>query len=155
MQHTIQLFNLSLVSIDSGDLEFMAKVARELNVTGINYEDLEKKESLEWKKIENMYRTMRMREAERHNEQAIIGQWAESVEGALAVVTSRVIEKLTKEGARVEKTLRGDIRKRINTRKKQLCGAISKDTEICKKHYQFLKNLEVELIEKGVPAWLQ
>jgi hypothetical protein len=57
--------------------------------------------------------------------------------------------------ARMDRSLIGDIRKRINTRKKRAIGAVDKDVQLLKTHYQFLKNLEAELIESGVPEWLQ
>ena len=58
------------------------------------------------------------------------------------------------ESGRFNKGLVGDIKKRINGRKKRDLGAITEDVEVCKRHYQWIKNLETQLINEGIPSWL-
>jgi hypothetical protein len=153
---TIQLWNVALESINSGDLEMMRDVAKATAINGIDYEALEKDSNHpEWAKIESMYRGMRSREAERHNEQATIAQWNSAVNSALSTVAQKVIRLYSSNGARIEKSLPGDIKRRINRMKKIRLGELTKNLEQCKKHYKFLKELEVEINTNGIPAWLQ
>jgi hypothetical protein len=153
---TIQLWNVALESINSGDLEMMRDVAKATAVNGIDYDALEKDSNHpEWAKIESMYRGMRSREAERHNEQATIAQWNSAVNSALSTVAQKVIRLYSSNGARIEKSLPGDIKRRINRMKKIRLGELTKNLEQCKKHYKFLKELEVEINTNGIPSWLQ
>jgi hypothetical protein len=153
---SVQLWNVSLESIDSGELEKMREVAIALNISGIDYASLDADYSnSEWGKIESLWKGMRSREAERHNEGATIKQWRESVNQALSVVASRVIKVATGKGLRIEKSFAGDIKKRINRMKKIRCGELTEDLDVCKMHYKFLKDLESEIITNGVPSWLQ
>ena len=153
---TIQLWNVELESINSGDLEMMRDVAKASAVTGIDYAALDNDSSHpEWAKIESMYRGMRAREAERHNEQSTIAQYSASVGEALSSVAQRIIRLHSQNGARIEKSLPGDIKKRINRMKKIRLGELTKDLDQCKKHYKFLKELEVEINANGIPSWLQ
>lgn len=153
---TIQLWDVSLESIDSGELKKMAMVAKEAGVYNIDYDALdEDMGNGEWEKIERLYRGMRHREAERHNDQAIIMQWQDSVKSAMTTVTGRIIRMMTSDGSRFEKSLSGDIKKRINRKKKMACGSITQDIDVCKQHYTWIKNLEVELIDGGIPSWLR
>jgi superfamily II DNA or RNA helicase len=153
---TLKLYDVSLVSIDSGDLVPMARVLDELNPAGFNLKELlENPAHPNWAVVENALRMLRCKQAERFNEESQINRLKEAVNNALSVVASRVIKLTTHEGSRFEKSLVGDIKRKINTMKKRCCGAITEDIENCKKHYQFLKNLEVEIIDKGVPKWLQ
>lgn len=50
--------------------------------------------------------------------------------------------------------LRRAIEKRINGRKVRAVGAIAKDVEVCRKHYNWLKQLETELLAGRMPEWL-
>jgi hypothetical protein len=45
--------------------------------------------------------------------------------------------------------------KRINTRKKRAFGAVDKDVANLRRHYNWLKDLEEQLIGEGLPSWLQ
>ena len=55
----------------------------------------------------------------------------------------------------MDKGLIGDIKKRINTRKKRALGAVDRDVENLRRHYGWIKSLESELMQQGVPSWLQ
>jgi hypothetical protein len=55
----------------------------------------------------------------------------------------------------MDKGLIGDIKKRINTRKKRALGAVDRDVENLRRHYNWLKNLENQLSQEGLPSWLQ
>ncbi len=155
---SIQIWNMELDHIDSGDLgvKRMAKVAMDVGVTGIDYSSLDDLDSPEWDKIINMYKSMRAKEADQIGEKERIMQWQDSVKQALRVVTGRVIRLAKSDGRnqRDEKSYAGDVKKRINGEKKRACGSITEDEDVCKSHYKWLKELESELISKGVPSWL-
>jgi hypothetical protein len=82
-------------------------------------------------------------------------QWKEAVSNALSLVARRAALLMTAPGARMDKVLIGDVKKRINTRKKKYLGAVDADPELLSKHYNWLKNLENQLINEGLPAWLK
>ena len=154
---SIQLWDVRLESIDSGDRLRMKEVAKEAGITGIDYASLnENMDNPEWLKIDSLWKGMRHREAQKFNSEAVIRQWRESVSDATSVVAGLVIRTITKSGVRLEKNFVGDIKKRINRMKKIRCGEISEDIEVCKRHYQWLKELESEIITSGsAPQWLQ
>ena len=77
-----------------------------------------------------------------------------AVNKALSVVASLVIRLTSTPGSRREKSIAGDIKKRINSRKKLECGKVTEDVETLNRHYSWLKRLETELVEGGVPQWL-
>ena len=85
----------------------------------------------------------------------MVEQWSEAVSNALSVVTRRTAQLMTTPGARMDKSLIGDIKKRINTRKKRVLGAVDRDVENLRRHYGWVKSLETELMDQGVPSWLQ
>jgi hypothetical protein len=152
----IQIWDVRLEKIDSGDpgVQLMAKAIQAAGVSGIDYSDLNDLQSPEWDKVINLFRTMRTREAEELDEKSVILQWKEQINNALSVVTSLVIKNMVSD-SRFDKGLIGDIKKRINGRKKMSCGAISEDLAICKQHYNWLKKLEQTVINEGVPQWLK
>jgi len=153
----IQIWNMELESINSGDIDVQraTEVFYERGMISKSLSELnENPDSPEWEQILNACKIMRSKEAEKHDEPAIIMQWRESVNNAARVVTGRIIRMMSTDGMRVEKSLAGDIKKRLFKMKKMQCGAITEDVDVCKKHYTWIKNLEVELIDKGIPSWL-
>jgi hypothetical protein len=98
---------------------------------------------------------MRLREAEQFNDRAIVEQWSEAVANALSVVTRRAIREMTASTTRIDRGLIGDIKKRINTRKKRALGKVDKDVELLKQHYNWLQSLDAQIIKEGIPSWLQ
>ena len=147
-QPTIQIINCECIEINTGEVERMAEAIRE--VTGVALDD----PNLQEKAVE-LYKRMKREEAERFNERSAVEQWRQAVEQALSVVARRAARLMAAPGARMDRSLLGDLRKRINSRKKRALGAVDKDVQLLKTHYQWLKNLETELIEGGIPAWLQ
>lgn len=156
---TIQIFNMELLNVDSGDVK-VQRMARIMEESGVATSEIKYGELMSdlshphWGKIIEAYRAMRSVEAEAQNEPAKIAQWKESVDTAVGAVTHRVIKMMHKNGVRPEKSLIGDIKRRINSVKKAKFGPVQPDVEICRQHYRWLKRLEIEIIEKGVPSWL-
>ena len=148
------LMDVELEKIDSGDLEEMAIVCKSVGVGGIDYESLKDGNASDWEKIESLFRQRQRMKAEQFNEISAIKQTRESVSSAVRVVAGQVVKLLTKSGARVEKTLVGDICKRINRQKKIDCGEMTEDIQVCRAHYAYVKRLQSQIKEMGVPKWL-
>jgi hypothetical protein len=155
----IQIFDMRLQGIDSGSQEVqrMADVMQEtgFHPKGMDFDSMKSDlDHPEWKTVINAYQQMRHVQMEPFREPAIIAQWKEQVNVAVSVVAGLAINSMKINGARIEKTLPGDIKKRINSRKKRDCGAITENIEVCKTHYSWIKNLEKTIISSGVPEWL-
>jgi superfamily II DNA or RNA helicase len=144
----IEIINCELIEINTGEVARMAQALSEVSGQPLDSPELQEKA------IE-LYRRMRRQEAERFNDRAVVEQWSEAVSGALSVVTRRTAQLMTTPGVRVDKSLIGDIKKRINSRKKRFLGAIDRDVDNLKKHYNWIKSLENQLVEEGLPSWLQ
>ena len=84
---------------------------------------------------------------------SITSAWRkEQVENALSTVARRVARRLSP--GRPDKAFYGDIRKRINTKKKRAIGAIEKDVATLRRHWYWLRDLDHEVCQQEVPAWL-
>jgi len=151
----IRIVNAECTSIDSGDIEvqYMAKQLLDM-VSGFTKTDLEDKQSELWKYAIEGVRKMRSQDAEEHNERSVILQWEEAVKAATSTVTGNAMRLLTKKGARFDKSMIGDIKKRINTRKKRDLDAAEKNVESLRNHYNWLNNLNRQLETEGLPSWL-
>jgi superfamily II DNA or RNA helicase len=95
-----------------------------------------------------------------NNQSAILAQKADQVEMAVSKIAGLVIRRIMQTGIRPERTLSGDIKKRINTRKKMHFGsAKNASEEILEQHWNWLKKLENEILHahglQGVPSWLR
>ena len=64
------------------------------------------------------------------------------------------MNKLKGSGRSIEKSWPGDIKKRINSKKKAVLGEVGKDEGTLRKHYQFLEGLQKEIKNNGVPLWV-
>lgn len=145
---SIQIINCECTEINTGEVEHLKDALH--RVSGASLDDPKLQEvALE------LYLRERKRTAESSNERSRIEQWKEAVSGALSLVARRAAVMMTAPGARMEKSLIGDVKKRINSRKKKFLGAVDADIELLGKHYNWLKNLEKQLISEGLPSWLQ
>lgn len=145
---SIEIIDCECTKIDTGEVQHMANALHQ--VSGVALDD----PNLQEKALE-LYLKVRRQAAEAGNERSIIEQWKEAVSNALSLVARRAALLMTAPGARMDKGLIGDVKKRINTRKKKYLGAVDADPELLSKHYNWLKNLENQLINEGLPAWLK
>jgi superfamily II DNA or RNA helicase len=159
----IRIQNMELLNIDSGDegVQTMARLRRATNIAPndpVDYNAIEKDPNHpDWKIIIRDYTMMREVMAEQYNEKAIIAQWEDAVNGAVSNATGIIIALMRGSGeVRIDKSLIGDIKKRINGRKKAACGPISKEVDVCKLHYNWIVALADQLRKtKQIPSWLQ
>ena len=144
----IDIYDVTCIQINTGEVERMEEAISQ--TTGLSLEDPKvKKAAIDY------YLEMRRKEAEHFNDRSTVEQWKAAVEQALSYVSRRVIKEMIPGASRVDRSLSGDIRKRINTRKKRALGPVDKDVALLKRHYNWLKQLEADLIEGGIPQWLQ
>jgi superfamily II DNA or RNA helicase len=153
----IRIINAECTSIDSGDSE-VQKMAGELVKLVPEYTkvDVENKDSHLWIHAIEAVKRMRSAEAEQHNERSTILQWEEQIKNAISTATGNAIRLMTDKGMRIDKSMVGDIKKRIYSRKKRDLGAAEKNVTSLKRHYQWILALNVGMTaEKEVPSWLR
>ena len=158
----VSIKDMELTSIDSGNegVRMMAKLRRATNsakTDPVDYDALERDPNDPgWQIIIKNYQTMQGVMASEYDEKAKISQWEDLVNYAVSNATGVALKLMRADpAARIEKSLVGDLKKRINGRKKAACGAISKDVEVCKVHYQWLVALTKEMREANrIPSWL-
>lgn len=95
-----------------------------------------------------------------NNLSAIYEQKIDQIEAALSKIAGLIIRRMTEQGMRIERSLAGDLRRRINTQKKRELGSVrNADDAGLDLHWTWLKNLErailVEHALQGVPQWLR
>jgi len=153
----IRIHALECIKIDSGDetVQMMIEFAIKDEKVPFTKEDFENPESDATGYMINAVKEMRKREAEALDEKSIVVQWSNAVDSAVSVITGNVIRLAAKNGLRVEKSMAGDLRRRINTTKKKQCGPVEKDVEVLKSHYKWLKEVEENIKRtKEIPSWL-
>lgn len=146
---SIQIVNCECIEINTGEVARMAEALHIASAKTISIDD----PVLQEKAIE-LYQSMRRKEAEQFNERSYVEQWNDAVNNALAVVARRVIQASNSPEIRIDRSQAGDIKKRINTRKKRALGAVCRDVDVLRRHFQWLKELELTLIQDGIPEWL-
>jgi superfamily II DNA or RNA helicase len=159
----IHIQDMELLNIDSGDegVKMMAKLRRSTNSAKhdpVDYDAIDRDpDHPDWQIIIKNYQAMQGVLANQYNEKSVIAQWESSVNSALSTVTGSVLKLMRANSAvRIEKSLIGDIKRRINGRKKAACGPIERDVEVCKRHYHWLVAMDKELrLFENVPSWLE
>lgn len=151
----IEIKNLELDRIDSGDPGVQRMLVVIGQLTGEIFDDpSHPKYEIAIARAKETYREMRRREAEEQDEESIISQWRDAVNNATSAVTG-LARKVLFPQDRFEKTVIGDLKRRINSRKKMDLGPIRPDVEVCRNHYRWIKSLERKLLAGEVPSWLQ
>jgi superfamily II DNA or RNA helicase len=145
---SIRIVDCECIDINTGEVDRMAQAISETTGLSLDSPGLYDRAVEVWKR-------MRREDAEKFNDRAAVEQWCEAVNNALSIVTRRTMQLMTKPGVRMDKNLIGDIKKRINSRKKRSLGSVDRDIKNLRQHYNWLKALETELMQEGVPSWLQ
>jgi superfamily II DNA or RNA helicase len=156
-QPEIRIHNLECIKIDSGDttVQMMIELAISDDKIPFTREDFVDPDGEATSYMIKAVQCMRKKEAEAMDEKSIVIQWSDAVDSAVSVIAGNVIRMLTARGVRVDKSMVGDLRRRINGAKKRDLGAVDKDIELLKRHYQWLKQLEVRIQQtKELPSWL-
>ena len=101
------------------------------------------------------YKQIKQAEAQKMNASATIAQLREQIAAATSKLTGLVMRR-SSGPLRHDKTLPGDIMKKINTRRKIECGSDVKRADISQleAHWQFMRRLETTLLRGDIPTWL-
>ena len=105
--------------------------------------------------VMNLLRDARVKEDELMNEQSITERWHNAVKQATQKVAGAAMRRHQRNGNRVDQSLVGDLKKRINSRKSWDVGPLVKDVEQLKRHYQWLVELDKVLQGGALPLWLE
>lgn len=146
----IRIYDMQCIRIIRGEVEVMAKAM--LSVGGWT-EDLLNDETF-MQSAEKAYLSMKRKELEQFNDRSIVEQWKEKVGGATGLVTSRAIKTIYGNKGRLPASIAGELKKRINSRKKRELGGVDQDVSLLRLHYQWLQRLDQQLISGEVPQWL-
>jgi hypothetical protein len=146
----IRIYDMECIRIIKSEVEVMAKAMIKV---GNWSDDLLSNESF-IQKAEDMYRQMKHKELEDGNDRAIVAQWKEMVGTALGHVTTSAIRAIYGNKGRMPSSMAGEIKRKINTRKKREIGAVDQDVALLKQHYQWLNALNRSLKDGDVPQWL-
>lgn len=141
----ISILDVECIDINTGEVQRMTRAFSEASGLGIDSPEVEAKALA-------LYKQMRREEAERFNDRSSVEQWDQQVQNALSTVARRVARKMCP--GRSDKQLIGDIRKRINTKKKRSIGGIEKDVQTLRRHWDWLVALDREVKNQEVPSWL-
>jgi superfamily II DNA or RNA helicase len=156
----IHISNIELESIDSGNdgVQRMANVMEELAPGSLDFGALRGDlKHPAWSTVIETYRKMTSIAAAAHDERAIVEQWRDKVTYEVTNLTSVVLILIKKNGRVIDDKMkvRGEIKKKINIRKKQFFGAVENDLEVLKKHYGWCVALDRDLRERqSLPSWL-
>lgn len=160
----IKLINLELIGIDSGDegVQQMARVMEAVSNPLDRFIDFSAIKSdpknPDWEKVIEAYKIMQAKLAQALDEKSIVAQWKDTVESAVSNIAGVVIGIMRGQNNpsfRVERTLPGDLRRRVNERKKAILGPVQPIPETYKLHYTWCQQLAKELREtRKIPEWL-
>ena len=141
----ILILDVECIDINTGEVQRMTRALSQASGLGIDSPEVEAKALA-------LYKQMRREESERFNDRSSVEQWDQQVQNALSTVARRVARKMCP--GRSDKQLIGDIRKRINTKKKRSIGGIEKDVQTLRRHWDWLVALDREVKNQEVPSWL-
>lgn len=101
------------------------------------------------------YREIKQAEAQKFNGAANVARVREQVAAATTKLTGLLIRRAGGE-VRRDKTLPGDIKRKINSRRKFEVGCDVKQADLAQleRHWEFMRRLEAQLLKGEVPTWL-
>lgn len=146
----IRIYDMQCIRIIKGEVEIMAKAMLSVG----QWDDSLLADDGFMQSAEQAYLKMKQRELEQFNDRSIVEQWKEKVGAASGLVTSRAIKAIYGSKGRLPASIAGEMKKRINSRKKRELGGVDQDVDLLRRHYQWLQRLEQQLIKGEVPQWL-
>lgn len=110
--------------------------------------------------VEQKIREWNEKRDEKLNATSIRAQEKQSVDSAVGKIVSLVMRRVADSGLRPDKAMAGDIKKRINSKKKIVFGSVKEaDSDELREQYRWLKDIERKLLTndglKGLPIWLR
>jgi hypothetical protein len=146
----IRIYDMECIRIIKSEVEMMAKAAIQV---GNWSKDLLLSEDF-MKEMGLVYKQMKHKELEKGNDRAVVAQWKETVSSTLGIVTRNAMQAIYGEKGRLPSSMAGEIKRKINTKKKRELGGVDQDVALLKQHYQWLNALNQSLISGDVPQWL-
>lgn len=160
-EFSIVIADVELLHIDKGDPEVMvwveslAKALPGLDTREF-FANLTEDHPV-WDRAIELRRKELLERASGMNRMSRLAQMRSQLDTHVKKLTGLVVRILA-QGGRFEKSLPGDIKRRINSRKKLLVNNIEVgdlDEEQLEFQRQWLKALEQEILREGLPAWLK
>ena len=146
----IRIYDMECIRVIKGEVEVMAKAL--VQDSGWSEALLENESYMQF--AEKAYLKMKRRELEQFNDRSIVEQWKEKVNAASGLVTSRAIRAIYGSRGRLPASIAGELKRRINSRKKRDLGAVDQDVNLLRRHYHWLQQLEQQIIAGDIPQWL-
>ncbi len=156
----IQIHNVELDHIDSGhpDVQPVKKMLTDIASPYRLYDvsALHDPEHRVHTDALEFYKNMRRQEASQHDQRAQEVLMRKSIQEALSAVTSLIIRNHKQNGVAIERSFPGDIKKRIQGRKRRQLGKIDDADGMSelRAHYQWVRDLEQSILKEGLPSWL-
>lgn len=151
----VGVLDVTLVDIHTdpmfiGVLELTTKA---LEKSSLSKED---KDILVTAEVERQVRRFMAQRDERFNASAIEAQSREKIDRAVRHVAGLLVKKATSAGISIEKSMIGDLFRRINSQKKRALGPIESATkEDLDKHWHWVKQLETQILNGKAPQWVR
>lgn len=110
--------------------------------------------------VEDGMRSYLEQRDEAFNASSVTAQIRVDIDHACSKIVSLVLRKISSMGMRFEKSLAGDLRRRLNSRKKKLYGSVRElDEPELTEQYKWLKSVELSILKgdgvHGIPSWLR
>jgi hypothetical protein len=142
--------DMECIHIIKSEVEMMAKAMIQIG----NWSEDLLLDSAFIEKAEDVYKQMKRKELEVGNDRSVVAQWKENVGATLGVVTRNALQAMYGQKGRLPSSMAGEIKRKINTRKKRELGGVDQDVALLRQHYQWLNTLNQSLINGEVPSWL-
>lgn len=147
---SIRIYDMECIRIIKSEVEVMAKAM----IKVANWSEDLLIDTAFIQKAEDMYRQMKHKELEQGNDRSVVAQWKDTVGSTLGIVTKNAMEAIYGQKGRLPSSMAGEIKRKINTKKKRDLGGVDQDVALLKQHYQWLNTLNQSLINGDVPQWL-
>lgn len=159
----IHIHDIELDHIDSGhpDVQTMKRVLATPNsgahIHGWSVDDIKDASHPIHEAAILAYRTMRAQEAKEHDTRAQEVLMRKAIMEAVSTVSGLVIKHHKRNGVAIERSMAGDINRRISGKKKRELGPVddADGLDDLRAHYQWVRDLEQTIIKGGLPLWLQ
>jgi hypothetical protein len=151
---TVIIYECELNSIDKGDPEVKGCATALVEAAALDPAALDDPTHWIWDRALELRRRELVERAKGHDGMSTLYQLRQSCNSAVGALASRVAR--ISSSMRFEKSLVGDLKKRINQQLSKLYGRIDlASEEDLRTRYAWLKNLEKTILAEGVPAWLR
>jgi superfamily II DNA or RNA helicase len=157
----IHIEKIDFVGVDSGHagVQAFVRLMEQDQPAKYNLDEMNKNsDDARWPHMLEAYKTMRRFEAEQQNDSAVLAQWTNAVNTLHSQVAGMIVRLRRREGLLVDKIVVKTIKHRINDRKQRAHGVFNdsnRHIDTGKAHYAWLKALDQEIRQQGIPKWLK